>query len=245
MPDETTETTIRVFAEERAPGELLLTWEWTGAAGVERDAEADARAVAATLGVVRGVSGTTVTPEGVTVLYDAAVVDKARIAGALRGALRLEGDLRARANDLLKRAPTYASLARSLALDERVSPVPEVARQAATRKRGATRATPLRLIPGFAFLHQLYTLLPVLRALSSWSREASPEVVEEHLAAVGLSREQLDRDMATAQEGMLLAREKTAGTASRAAERAKRARDTAREWAERRNQPPPPRRYEP
>jgi hypothetical protein len=246
---QTEETDIRVWAEERAPGDIILTWQWPGTTGVERDAAADARAVAASVGVLHGVTSAATTPDGVRVQYDVETIDKSRIAAALRAALAQEGDLKARANELLKRAPTYASLVKSLALDERVSPMPEVARQAAAGRTGAVRAAPLRMIPGFPFVAQLYTLLPMLRTLSSWSREASPEVVDEHLAAVGLSRETLDRDLATAHESMMFARDYTAGSASRAAAKATaaatQARDAAREWVERRNQPPEPRRYEP
>jgi hypothetical protein len=240
---------IRVWAEERAPGEILLTWQWPETSGSERDAAADARAIAATVVVLKGVTSAEPTPDGVRVRFDTDAVTRAQIAAALRAALAQEGDLKTRANDLMKRAPDYANLARSLALDERVSPMPEVARQAASRRSGAAGATALRMIPGVPLVSQLYSLLPMLRALGSWSREASPEVVDEHLAAVGLTREVLDRDLATTHEAMLLVKEHTAGAASKAAAKATtaatQARDAAREWVDRRGQPPEPRQYEP
>ena len=240
---------IRVWAEEVSEGEILLTWQWPEAADAPRDSAADARAIAATVGVLPGVSSAEPTPDGVRVHFDRETTDKATIAAGLRSALLQEGDLKARAGELMKRAPTYASLAKSLALDERVSPMPEVARQARSRTATPLRAAPLRMIPGFPIVAQLYTLLPMLRALSSWSREASPEIVEEHLSEVGLTREQLDRDLATAQESLLFAKDYAAGTAARAAAKATaaatHARDAAREWVDKRNQPPAPRRYEP
>jgi hypothetical protein len=63
------------------------------------------------------------------------------------------------------------------------------------------------MIPGFRLISRLHTILPVLQGLATWSRDAPPEVVENHLAGAGLTREQLDLDHATAQEMMLFARE--------------------------------------
>src|SRR3712207_7648061 len=59
-----------------------------------------------------------VRPDGVLVGFDPELVTKPRLAAALRSALTQENDLKARANELMKRAPTYASLAKSLARSE-------------------------------------------------------------------------------------------------------------------------------
>lgn len=229
---------VRVWAESQADGSVLLTWELP-AAGAERDAATDARAVAATVGVLEGVTSAVPHEGGVLVIFDPEAIDRQRIAGAVRDALSLEDDLRARVSALVKRVPAYAGLARSLALDDRVSPLPEVGRQAATRR--ATPTVPagvptsaLRYVPGFRLLSQVQTVLPVLRALSSWSRTAPPGVVQEHLSAVGMSREQLDADLATANEALAFARAYASEKASVAARKASvvsaQARERGREW---------------
>lgn len=232
-------TRSRVWAEEREAGRALLTWQRADT-DAPIDAASDARAVAATVGVIVGVSSSTVAGDGVLVDYDPDLVSRPQLANAVRAALSLDADLRTRGNDLMKRVPAYLGLAKSLALDERVSPVPEAARQAAasrgTSLRGAG-ALPIagRFIPGFPLVARLHTLVPVLRALGSWSREASPEVVNEHLGRAGLSRELLDRDLATSQEAIAFARDYAADAAgkaiSAASEAANQARDKTREWA--------------
>lgn len=245
---------IRVWAEEHAGGGILVTWEIDELADPVRDRAADTRSIAAMVGVLRGVEHAEPTSDGVRVRYDDAIIPRAEIANAVRAALSDERDLKTRANEMMKRAPTYISLARSLARDERVSPMPEVARQAAASRATPLRAAPLRMIPGFQVISRVYTLAPVLRGLSTWSRDSSPEVVDEHLTRVGLTREILDRDLATSQEAMLFARsyasETTSKVAARATTAATQARDAAREWAANRNEtspksPKPPRRYEP
>lgn len=230
----------RVWAEERGPGQALLTWQRAEPLPETADPVSDARAVAATIGVMEGVSSATVADGGVLVSYEPESVSRTQLASAVRAALSLDADLRARGNDLMKRVPAYLGLAKSLALDERVSPVPEAARQA-TASRGtsmrAAGALPVagRLIPGFPLIARLHTLVPVLRALGSWSREASPEVVNEHLERAGLSREQLDRDLATSQEAVAFARDYAAEAAgkavSAASAAANQAREKTREWA--------------
>ena len=235
----------RVWAEVRADGEALLTWQRADPVPDDTDPASDARAVAATVGVIEGVLSTTTGDGGVLVTYDPAVVSRQQLASAVRAALSLDADLRTRGNEMMKRMPAYLSLAKALALDERVSPVPEAARQAAasrgTSMRGAA-ALPVasRFIPGLPLITRLQTLLPVLRALRSWSREASPEVVSEHLERAGLTRELLDRDLATSQEAVAFARDYAAETAGKAASMASaaaiQARDKAREWARQYNE---------
>jgi hypothetical protein len=230
----------RVWAEVRGDGEVLLTWQRAEAATSDIDQPADARAVAATVGVLAGVTSATAGDGGVVVHYDPDTVSRPQLANAVRAALNLDADLRTRGNEMMKRAPAYFGLAKSLALDERVSPVPEAARQAAATRYTSPRtagALPLagRFIPGFPMITRLYSLVPVLKALGSWSREASPEVVAEHLQQAGLTRDQLDRDLATAQEAVAFARdfaaEKVGSAAATATTAALQARAKAREWA--------------
>ena len=235
----------RVWAELRGDGQALLTWQRADPVPHGSDEASEARAVSATVGVMEGVESTSVTSGGVLVSFDPAIVSRQQLANAVRAALSLDADLRTRGNEMMKRVPAYLSLAKALALDERVSPVPEAARQAA-----ASRGTPMRsagalpiagrFIPGLTLITRLQTLAPVLRALRSWSREASPEVVSEHLGQAGLSRELLDRDLATAQEAVAFARDYAGEAAGRAATAATtaaiQARDKAREWAKQYNE---------
>jgi hypothetical protein len=169
------------------------------------------------------------------------LIAKAELAAALRAALALESDLKTRSNELLKRAPTYARLAKSLALDERVSPVPQAARGAAEARR---TSAPLRMVPGFSLISQLPTLIPVLRSLSTWSRTAPPGVVDEHLGAHNLTRETLDRDLATAHEMLAFARAYTTEMAGKAARKATslatQATGAAHDWLQKRNERTPP-----
>lgn len=221
---------VRVWAEEREGNELLLTWQWPDEVASQRDHEADARAVAATVGVLVGVASSTATDGGVAVISDPDVIIRQELAAAVRAALALEDDLSTRTNEMLKRIPKYATLAASIALDDRLSPVPEVARQTALRRA----AGPARMIPGFPLLTQIHTIVPMMRGLSSWSRTASPDDVQLHFQKVGLSREQLDRDLATSQETIAHARAQAAAATTavtqRATTAASQARDFTREW---------------
>lgn len=221
---------VRVWAEEREGNEILLTWEWPGDEGESRDHAADGRTVAAMISVLDGVVSASASDDGVSVVYDPETTTKRDIASALRSALSIEDDLKTRSNDMLKRLPKYATLAASVALDDRMSPVPEVARQTALRRT----AGPARFVPGFPLLSQIHTIIPMMRSLSTWSRTASPEDVELHFQKVGLSREQLDRDLATSQEAIAHARAQasatTAAVAARATEAAGQARSLTREW---------------
>ena len=243
----------RVWAEERDDGQVLLTWQRAEATSDDADTAADARAVAATVGVLTGVSSATVADDGVLVTFDPDTVNRQQLASSVRSALNLDADLKTRGNELMKRVPAYVGLAKALALDERVSPVPEAARQAALSRGTPMRAAgalpvAARFIPGFPLIAKLQTLVPVLRALGSWSREASPEVVDEHLLHAGLTREQLDRDLATSQEAVIFARDyateaagKAVSAATTAARQARqKTRDWARQYAERGDNEPQP-----
>lgn len=224
---------IRVWAEEEGDGSLLLTWAWEPEPTAPRDQEADARTVAATVSVVPGVSMSELAGPGVRIIWDPDRATKQEIGAAVRDALALTDDLRTRVNGLVRRIPSYVSLAQALALDERVSPVPEAARQVSSR--GPTPAAmPLRFVPGFPLLSKILGILPVLGTLSHWSREASPEVVAQHLGAAGMTREQIDGDLATARESVDFARryasDKASAAATRAASALAKARIATRDW---------------
>jgi hypothetical protein len=199
---------VRVWSEEIEPGVVHLTWERPDD-GEEHDPATDRRVVAAALHVRQRIESCKPDGEGMLVRYDPEQMDKQEIAAILREALAIETDLKTRSNDLVRRTPTYLNLAQKLALDDRVSPLPDAARNmAASRGSGIPRAgLPLHMIPGFRLATRLHMILPALQSLASWSRDAPPDVVEHHLASAGLSREQLDMDHATAQEMMLYARE--------------------------------------
>ncbi|HUG13894.1 MAG TPA: hypothetical protein VMM78_02655 [Thermomicrobiales bacterium] len=223
-------TDVRVWAEEREGNVILLTWGWPDELDSTRDREEDARTIAATVGVLAGVSSASPDEDGIAVIYDPDAISRQEIAGALRSALALEDDLKQRSNEMLRRLPKYASLAASIALDDRMSPAPEFARQTALRRS----AGPMRVIPGFPLLAQIHAIIPMMRALSAWSRTSSPEDVELHFRKAGLSREQLDRDLATAHEAVAYARALAASTtarvAARATEAAGQARSFTRDW---------------
>jgi hypothetical protein len=223
---------IRVFAEDLDDGGVRLSWELPPEVGA-RDGAADRRVVAAWLTVQPAVSAVGLSAEGVSVRYDAERMTRKQLAELVRRALCAPGDLSARVNDLLRRAPTYANLARSAALDQRISPLPDVARQA-SQQRAAPASTALRFVPGFSLISRMQMLLPVIQGLSAWSREAPPGVVDEHLARAGITREQLLADQITAEEAKLFAREAGAGQAARAGAAARGALDAGRNWFDRR-----------
>lgn len=224
---------VRAWAEEHEPGVILLTWEWPEDAG-DRDRAADRRSVASALAVRQRIKSAKPSGDGVLVRYDAEGMDKAEIADILRGTLAVEDDLRARGNEMLKRIPTYLNLAQRLARDERISPLPDAARGMAQRRGTPTGPAALQMIPAFRLLSRVYTILPVLQSLASWSRSAPPDVVENHLSSAGLSREQLDRDHATSHEMVLFAREysseKAGDIGRRAGELTSQATSKGREW---------------
>lgn len=226
-------TSLRVWSEEREPGLVHLTWQWPDDAG-ERDFAADRRAVASAIGVRQRVKSAIPEGNGVLVRFDPEEMEKKELAEVLRATLAIEADLKTRSNEMVRRVPTYLNLAQRLALDERVSPLPDAARSM-THRRGMSRAAlPFQMVPGFRLITRLHTILPVLQSLASWSRDAPPEVVESHLSSAGLSREQLDLDHATADEMMLFAREFSGEKASqvgrKAGELTSQASVIGREW---------------
>lgn len=227
---------IRVWSEEYDPGQLYLTWAFPDDAG-PRDAANDRRAVAAALHIHPHVKVAKPDGDGVRVQYNPELMEKSEVAAILRTALSNETPFKDRASEVLKRTPTYLNLAQKLALDSRISPLPEAA-QSMTRRpaTGLPGGLPLQMIPGFRMIGRIQALLPALQSLASWSRDAPPDVVEGHLASAGLSREQLEQDHATAQEMMFYARDFSGEKASQAkdvaGELASQASVIGRQWWE-------------
>jgi hypothetical protein len=228
-------TNLRVWSEEREPGLVHITWEWPEDAG-ERDFASDRRAVASALDVRQRIMSARPEADGVLVRFDPEQIEKKELAEILRSTLAIEEDLKTRGNELMRRVPTYLNLAQKLALDERISPLPDAARSMTHRRGMSKAALPFQMIPGFRLITRLHTILPVLQSLASWSRDAPPEVVESHLGSAGLSREQLDSDYATAHEMMLFAREfsgeKAGQVGRKAGELTSQASVVGRQWWE-------------
>lgn len=187
---------IRVWAEAQAADRVLLTWEAPESRGINR--VAGNRAIVALLEVQHGVSAVEALEAGLRVTFDPALTTPPDLAAALRSALE-QPDLTSRLREVLTRGPSYLTLARNASMDDRVSPLQEIRRQSLQRNSSPAAAV-TRFVPGAQLITRAQTLVPVLQALSSWSRDASPEVVQEHFAAAGLERTQLDRDLATVRE---------------------------------------------
>lgn len=228
---------VRVFAEDFNDRQLRLSWRFEGP-DVERDESEDARRVTSWLAIQPAVKSARLDPRGVLVDYEPERADRRRFGDVARHALAIEEDLRTRAESLARRAPTYGNLAQRIARDERLSPLPSAARQAIGPRdpRAAGAQAALRFIPGATLIRRVQTVLPVIQELSSWSRNAPPELVDEHLAAVGLDRDTLEADNATAHEVVSFAREiaseKASEYASRASKSALSALESGRAWLE-------------
>ncbi len=202
----------RVWAEDLAEDRMRVTWA-RALEGSDGPGPAERRRVAAWMAAMPGARSVAIDGEGVLVRYYPDLLQRDAIGRTVRDALTDDVPLRQRADDLMHRATTYGNLARKLAMDDRVSPLPEAAKQAvASRGRGAssgamTRSAALRFIPGAVMISRIQMLLPVLQELSTWSRDADPAIVEEHLSSVGLTRDVLLRDTITAQEMRYYARD--------------------------------------
>jgi hypothetical protein len=229
---------IRIWAEDLAENRVRLTWKHPEETP-EDQLRAERRRVAAWMTVLPAVQSARPDGEGVTLRYAPETLDRSSLGGRVREGLDVSTPLRERADELMRRAPTYGNLARKLAMDKRISPLPDAAKQAvAGRGKGgvagmAGRRTAMRFIPGAALISRVQALIPVLQELSNWSRESDPAIVEEHLASVGLTRDQLQRDTVTAYEIRFYARdfasEASAQLSERARSGAKQAVSTGRE----------------
>lgn len=212
-------TNLRVWATEREPGLVHLTWEWPEDAEA-RDAAADRRTAAAALHIRQRIQSGKVDGDGVLVRYNHEEMGKSELGAIVRAALAIDEDLKTRSNAMMRRVPTYLDLAQRLALDSRVSPLPDAANSMRHRQGIPRTGLPLHMIPGFRLASRIHAVLPALQSLATWSRDAPPEVVEHHLASAGLTREQLDLDHATAQEMLFYARAISGEKAAQAKEHA-------------------------
>ena len=98
--------------------------------------------------------------------------------------------------DLIRRLPTYIRLVWALLRDGRVPG----GQKLILAGIGAYLFFPIDLIPDFVpVLGQLDDLAVVLLGLDFFIRSAPPEIVEEHLAKISQDRDQLRRDIATAE----------------------------------------------
>jgi uncharacterized membrane protein YkvA (DUF1232 family) len=98
--------------------------------------------------------------------------------------------------DLIRRLPTYIRLVWALLRDGRVPGQQKLILAGI----GAYLVLPIDLIPDFVpILGQLDDLAVVLLGLDLFIRSAPPDIVEEHLAKISQDKDQLRRDVATAE----------------------------------------------
>jgi uncharacterized membrane protein YkvA (DUF1232 family) len=98
--------------------------------------------------------------------------------------------------DLIRRLPTYIRLIWALLRDRRVP----AGQKLILAGIGAYLFFPIDLIPDFVpVLGQLDDLAVVLLGLDLFIRSAPPDIVEEHLATISQDKDQLRRDVATAE----------------------------------------------
>jgi len=98
--------------------------------------------------------------------------------------------------DLIRRLPTYIRLVWGLLRDSRVPGQQKLILAGI----GAYLVLPLDLIPDFVpVLGQLDDIAVVLLGLDLFIRSAPQEIVDEHLAKIAQDKDQLRRDIATAE----------------------------------------------
>ena len=98
--------------------------------------------------------------------------------------------------DLIRRMPTYIRLVWALIRDGRVP----AGQKLILAGIGAYLFFPIDLIPDFVpVLGQLDDLAVVLLGLDLFIRSAPADIVEEHLAKISQDKDQLRRDIATAE----------------------------------------------
>ncbi len=107
-----------------------------------------------------------------------------------------EPTLADRVKETAKRSPKYVRFVARMVKDERVP----VRAKAALVLGGSYVVSPIDLIPGLIpVLGQIDDLIVMMAAIGAATRLCPPEVVDAHLADVGLSRADLARDAETAQ----------------------------------------------
>ena len=98
--------------------------------------------------------------------------------------------------DIVRRLPTYIRLVWALLRDGRVP----AQQKLILAGIGAYLFFPIDLIPDFVpVLGQLDDIAVVLLGLDLFIRSAPPDIVEEHLAKISQDKDQLSRDIATAE----------------------------------------------
>jgi len=98
--------------------------------------------------------------------------------------------------DLMRRLPTYIRLVWALLRDGRVP----AAQKLILVGIGAYIVLPIDLIPDFVpVLGQLDDIAVVLLGLDLFIRSAPPAIVDEHLSRITQDKDQLSRDIATAE----------------------------------------------
>jgi uncharacterized membrane protein YkvA (DUF1232 family) len=114
---------------------------------------------------------------------------------ALANRIRAPKDM-AEVVDLIRRLPTYIRLVWALLRDSRVP----AGQKLILAGIGAYLFFPIDLIPDFVpVLGQLDDLAVVLLGLDLFIRSAPADIVDEHLAKISQDKDQLRRDVATAE----------------------------------------------
>lgn len=104
---------------------------------------------------------------------------------------RQEASIRETLAAIAKRLPVYAQLATRLAADTRLT-----ASQRSSLAALGGRNLPLGFLPGIGpLLANAERLLRSVQTINAVLQHAQPEVADEHLAAVGLTRAQVEADL--------------------------------------------------
>jgi uncharacterized membrane protein YkvA (DUF1232 family) len=134
---------------------------------------------------------------------------------------------------VIRRLPKYARLSAALARDPRVPATSKAMLVAG----GIYLVSPIDLVPGIIpVAGQLDDLYVVLTGLQQAIRTSPPGVIDEHFAAIGLSRSSVDEDLATirafVRRGVAWSIQKGGQLISRLSKQATYAAQRARRWGE-------------